>query len=413
VSSSNGTDRPRRFDAVPFSQIRRERTEWLVPMRIPIGGVTILAGDMGLGKSQWTCLLAAELSRGELGEPSATLMLTAEDDAARTIKPRLEAAEANVELVHVVRGTSNEGFALPDDVVELDRLIAETTARLVVIDPISAHLSEQVNSWRDTDVRSALRPLADLAERHGCAIVPIMHLNKASGMPAIYRLSGSVAFSAAPRSVLFFARDPDDPDGATGRRRALSHEKCNLGPEAPTLLYEIESVLVAARGEEPAVDVSRLKLIGESTRRGNDLLDLGDTAERSELDDAQDFLRAELANGPRERSDLYKAARAEGISDKRLRKARERLGVDVSRSGFPSRSFWSLAQSCPALWDQVSNVDGGHDCANPHGSNISEGSDAASGPSRALSHREGTTGETELLEEAEALVRDGRAEWHT
>jgi hypothetical protein len=401
----------RRFDAVPFSEIRRERTEWLLPERIPIGGVTILGGDMGLGKSQWTCLLAAQLSRGELGAPGTTLMLTAEDDAARTIKPRLEAAEAQVELIQVVRAANNDGFALPDDVVELDRLVEETHAQLVVIDPISAHLSDQINSWRDTDVRSALRPLGDLAERYQCSILAVMHLNKAAGMPAIYRLSGSVAFSAAPRSVLFFARDPDDPDGATGRRRALSHEKCNLGPEAATLLYELEPVLIPARGDEPAVDVSRLKLIGESSRRGNDLLAFADDDERSELDDAAEFLRAELANGPRERGDLVKAARAEGISDKRLRRARERLGVETSRSGFPSRTFWSLASRAPGLWSPLENGDRGHDWANQHDDTGSGLPEEPSDPSRALSLGEGTTGEIDLLAEVDELVESGDGKW--
>jgi hypothetical protein len=401
---------PRRFEAIPFSSIKRQRTEWLVPGRIPIGGVTMLGGDMGLGKSQWTCLLAAELSTGKFSEPGETLMLTAEDDTARTIKPRLEATEANVDLIHVVRGANTDGFVLPDDVVELDRLVGETKARLVVIDPISAHLANQMNSWRDSDVRSALRPLGDLAERYQCAVLALMHLNKGSGMPAIYRLSGSVAFTAAPRSVLFFARDPDDPDGDTGRRRALSHEKCNLGPEAATLLYEIKPVFIPARDDEPAVNVSRLELIGESHRRGNDLLAYSDGDERSVLDDAQEFLRTELANGPRERTDIVKAARAEGISDKALRRARERLDVAVARSGFPSRSYWSL-QSCPTLWGSGDESSNGHDWGNPHGSNGSGASNGASGPSRALYPYKGTTGESELLDEAGELVREGTAEW--
>jgi RecA-family ATPase len=306
---------PRRFEAVAFEDIRRESTEWLLPGRIPIGGVTILGGDPGLGKSQWTCLLAAQLSRGELGPPAATLMLTAEDDPSRTIKPRLEAAEANVSLIHVVRALSSEGFELPDDVVELDRLVAETNAKLVVIDPVSAHLCGKTDSFKDADVRRALRPLSDIGERHQCAILPVMHLNKGSGMPAIYRLSGSVAFSGAPRSILFFARDPDDPDGDAGKRRALSHDKCNLGPQRSTLLYDIEPVTVPARGDEPAVRVSRLEFRGKSNRRGNDLLAFSDGEERSAIEEATDFLQDALANGPVEKTEIVKRSRADGHSD--------------------------------------------------------------------------------------------------
>jgi len=373
----------KRFDAVPFAAIKRERTEWLEPGRIPVGGVTILGGDPGLGKSQWTCLLAARLSRGELGPAAASLMLTAEDDPSRTIRPRLEAAAADLELIRCVRAATNDGFVLPDDVVELDRLVQETHARLVVIDPVSAHLAERINSWRDTEVRGALRPLADLAERYQCAVVAVMHLNKGSGMPAIYRLAGSVGFSGAPRSVLFFARDPDDPDGGTGRRRALSHEKCNLAPESPTLLYEIEPVLIPARGDEPQVDASRLKLIGESNRRGNDLLAFCDSdgAERSE---AEDFLREQLANGPVLGADVKAAAKREGISLKALRNARTRLGVETPSSGFPRRTWWSLS-GAPPLWAPLESAGEGHDWGNPHGSAVSEASGGLENASRAHS----------------------------
>jgi AAA domain len=382
----------RRFEAVPFETIRRERTEWLLPGRIPIGGVTILGGDPGLGKSQWTCLLAAQLSRGELGPPAATLMLTAEDDPSRTIKPRLEAAGADLSLIHVVRGMSSDGFELPDDVLELERLVADVKARLVTIDPVSAHLCGKTDSFKDADVRRALRPLSDVGERHQCALLPVMHLNKGSGMPAIYRLSGSVAFSGAPRSILFFARDPDDPEGATGPQRALSHDKCNLGPECSTLLYEIEPVLIPARGDEPEVSVSRLKLIGESNRRGNDLLAFSDGDERTALEEAMEFLCAELANGPIERTEIMKRARAEGHAEKTLRRAREALGVAVDRAGFPSKSYWSLSRAHGAWAPLQAGVDG-HDWQNPHGSN---GFGAKSGPemsSRAHLPGMGTTGE--------------------
>jgi hypothetical protein len=391
---------PRRFEAVAFEDIRRESTEWLLPGRIPIGGVTILGGDPGLGKSQWTCLLAAQLSRGELGPPGATLMLTAEDDPSRTIKPRLEAAGADLSLIHFVRAMSSEGFELPDDVVELDGLVDETNAKLVTIDPVSAHLCGKTDSFKDADVRRALRPLSDVGERHQCAILPVMHLNKGSGMPAIYRLSGSVAFSGAPRSILFFARDPDDPDGAGGRRRALSHDKCNLGPECPTLLYEIESMTIPARGDEPEVSTARLKHIGQSSRRGSDLLAFGDSNERDELDEAIDFLEAELTSGPRERVEIFKAARANGITEKQLRRARLQLGVEFDRTKtVPSRTFWffpSRAQRPGARLDVGSD---GHDWANPHGSAASEALETPPDPSRAHLPGMGTTGpdEAEIL----------------
>src|SRR6266498_1540414 len=84
----------RRLLATPAAKIQREAVEWLEPGRVPIGLVTVLAGVGGLGKSQWTCLLAARLSRGELGDPGVTLIATAEDSPSTTVVPRLEALEA-------------------------------------------------------------------------------------------------------------------------------------------------------------------------------------------------------------------------------------------------------------------------------------------------------------------------------
>ena len=402
-----------RFEAVPFSSIERGQVEWLDPGRVPIGGVTVLFGDPGLGKSQWTCLLAARLSRGELGDPGATLLFTAEDDSSRTIRPRLEAAAADLELVHCVRATGDDGFTLPDEAGELNRLIEEKGARLAIIDPIAAHLEAGLNSWRDSEVRRALRPLADAAERQGCAVVIVMHMNKSNGVQAIYRAGGSIGFMGAARSSLLLARDPDDPDGEAGCRRALSHVKSNLSAEAPTLIYDVEPILLPARGLEPESETSRLTLIGESDRRSRDLLAF-DGEERSALEEAMDFLRDELASGPKLRADVLKAARKEGVAEKTLRRARESLGVSVDRVGYPAKSWWSLSRA-QAGWARLETPTLGHDWTNPHGQRDSGLSEGASGPSRAQSQILGTTGleeaEITFLDECQQLVDEGAARW--
>lgn len=116
------------------------------------------------------------------------LLATAEDSISATVRPRLEAVDADlgrVCIVRLMREGVEEGLRLPDDVDELDRLVSETGAQLVVIDPLMAHLPENVNSWRDQSVRRALAPLHHLAETHGCAVVVISHLNKAAGTDAL------------------------------------------------------------------------------------------------------------------------------------------------------------------------------------------------------------------------------------
>jgi RecA-family ATPase len=200
----------RRAIATPAADVRRERVEWLSPGRVPLRMVTVLAGFGGLGKSQWTALLAAE-------NPRFTLIATAEDSPAATVRPRLEAVGADLERVAFVSIQTDDGFedglTIPDDIDTLHELVAEHSANLLVVDPLVAHLPGDIDSHKDQSVRRALAPLYRLAEECGCAVVCVMHLNKAQGLAPLARLSGSGAFGNFARSVLLLDRDPDDPDG--------------------------------------------------------------------------------------------------------------------------------------------------------------------------------------------------------
>ncbi len=253
----------RRVEVVWFTDVRRARVEWLLPGRIPLGMLSLVIGDPGLGKSLFTCLLSAQLSRGELGDvgASTTLFLTAEDSIDATIRPRLDATAAVRERIATYRLTtadgSEDGLTIPDDVDQLEQLIVSTTARLVVIDPLGGHLPGSINAWQDQSVRRALAPLARLADKHGCAVVAVLHLNKKESTDALRRINGSTGFGAAARSVLLFARDPDDPDRDHGRRRVLAHVKCNVAELAHGLLYEVESILSVGRARARATLVAR------------------------------------------------------------------------------------------------------------------------------------------------------------
>jgi hypothetical protein len=315
---------------VPYTDIKREPVRWLWPERVPLGMPSMIVGDPGLGKSLLTCDLAAQLSR----EGAATLLLTAEDSPAATVRPRLEAAGADLALVHnatLRREGVDEGFAFPDDVDKLDERVCATGAKLVVIDPLMAHLPAQVNSWRDQSVRSALAPLYRMATERGCAVVIVLHLNKARGGDPLHRVGGSIGIPGAVRSALLLARDPDDPDGERGHRRVLAHIKCNVAPLATSLSYEIEPVLLPG---DDRVATARLRELGESEHSGHDLLNAPtDPEHRSALDEAIEFIEAELGEGEREARQVQSEARAAGISDMTLKRARRQLGVESDRVG--------------------------------------------------------------------------------
>lgn len=341
--------------AAPLATVSRERVEWLSPGRVPLGMLTLLIGDPGLGKSLLMLMLAAEVSR----QGGNVLILSAEDHAGATIRPRAEAAGADLDRVRVVtvrRDGVDDGLALPDDAHELEQIAAETDARLVGIDPLMAHLPESVNSWRDQSVRRALAPLHRLAEAQGAAVVVVAHLNKARGGDPLYRAGGSIGIPAAVRSALLLARDPDDDE--RGNRRVLAHVKCNIGPQAESLSCEIEPVLLD--GDEP-ITTAAMRVTGTSEVSASALLDAPIGAERTERDDAADFLRTELADGPRPAKEIIAAAVEAGHHRRTIERAKAELGIKSQRVGGAAgggRWEWSLNTASPKSATPISPTGG-------------------------------------------------------
>ena len=288
----------RRVESVPASQVERKQVRWALPGRAAYGYLTLLIGEQGLGKSQWLSWVAAENSR----KGAVTLVCSAEDGWDTTIRPRLEACNANLDRVRFVEvalpDASADGLLLPDDVNELSREIHDTGATIVTIDPVLAHLGRDIDSHRDASTRQALAPIARLADEHGAAIIAAHHLNKSSASDPLTRASASVAFTAQARSVLLWARDPDDEDGERGTRRAFAHVKSNLSALTTTQTWTVEPILLPAVGRHPEVETSRVRHTGTSEHTGRDLLTRRDDGERSALEEAREFLRQELATGP-------------------------------------------------------------------------------------------------------------------
>lgn len=329
---------------VYVNEIEPQTVTWLWPSRIPAGKLTVVEGDPGLGKSTLLLDLAARVTSGRAmpdgtaGMDGSALVLTGEDGPADTVRPRLEAAGADLQRVAILTAVEREGQAqpptFPDDQEALRRAIVGVGACLVVIDPFMAFLGGYVNSWRDHDVRRALRPLSDAAEATGAAIVVIRHLTKGVG-PAIYRGGGSIGIIGAARSALLVARDPEDEG-----RRVLAVVKSNLAPEAPSLAFRVE---------DDGHGRSRITWDGTSPHRANALVAVPEEPEeRSAQDDARDFLLQELAEGPQPARALQGKAGGMGISPKTLRGARERLGIKPRKLSFDGQWIWELpAPRCP------------------------------------------------------------------
>jgi hypothetical protein len=355
----------RRGYTLAASRITRKKVQWLWEGRIMLGGVNLLVGEGGLGKSMMCVGIAARLSR----EGGATLIATAEDSPEFTVRPRLEAARANLDLVHFIKISQDgieDGLRIPEDVAILEKLVAEHGARFLVIDPLVAYLPGEINSWRDQSVRLALRPLQQLAERQMCAVEALIHLNKGMSSDPLRRISGSGGFGNAARSVLLLARDPDDPDGEGGTRRVLAHVKSNVAPLAPSLSYEIKSIVLPARDGFPEVETARIDGIGGSSYSGRDLLGPAEEGEDSAVDQACEFLREELGgledlgNVPRRVREVKTAARDAGISERTLERAKAKLGVRSEKVGGRD-GFWVWLLRAPP---NLALLEGGSQ--NPH-----------------------------------------------
>jgi len=334
---------------VRLSDVRPEPVAWLWPGRFALGKLTLIAGDPGLGKSFLTLDMAARVSTGapwpdrlaEHTAPGGVVLLSAEDAIADTIRPRLDAAGADVRRIaalEAVRAVSDDGreaarsFDLSRDLPALESAIRSVEGcRLVVIDPVTAYLGG-VDSHKNADIRGLLAPLGALAERHRVAVVAVTHLNKSGGGPAIYRAMGSLAFAAAARAAWTVAKDKDDP-----KRRLMLPIKNNIAPDGGGLAYRIEP---RGANDHPVVvwEPDAVSVSADDALAG----DRDDAGGRTERDDAADWLRAILADGPRPAREVEREADEAGISRATLRRAKAAIGVQSRKPDFDGSWKWTL-----------------------------------------------------------------------
>lgn len=236
----------REYKLTTISDVRPVPIRWMLPGRIPFGGITILAGRPGQGKSQLSLAVAARMTR----QDTDVLLIGAEDALEDTVRPRLVAADADLSRIHsfdpYVDGREDMTI-LPDDVPLLEDAIKERGVSLVIVDPVAAHLSPELNSHSDHSLRQATAPLARMARSTGAAIISVAHLKKGRDGGPMDWIGGSVAFTGTARSVLLFGRANEDAFAELDER-FLVHIKCNGAPLARTLCCKMESVTVEDSG---------------------------------------------------------------------------------------------------------------------------------------------------------------------
>jgi hypothetical protein len=176
-------------------------------------------------------------------------------------------------------------------------------------------------------------------------VLVVFHLNKGISTDPLLRHEGSAAFTQVVRGGLMLGHDPQDPDGEDGRQRVLAVSSSNLAAIAPSLVYEITTARIVGDTDEEIVTAS-MSMIGESSAGAQDLLrGQPDEEEQTGTGEAEEVLAKELEDGPRPAKDVQKIARALGVTDKQLRRARVRLGVESEKAGFDGGWEWSLPKA--------------------------------------------------------------------
>lgn len=334
-----------------FADVTPTSVRWLWPGRIAMGRLTLLVGRPGEGKSFLTTDLAARVSTGRPwpdgseGVSGSVIFICAEDDPADTLRPRLDAHGADVRRTHLlsmVRRTTAEGrtydaaFTL-SDIEPLERCLQmHPDCRLVVVDPIGSYLGSGTDSYRDSDVRLLLDPVARLADAYGPAVLLVAHRRKNAAVAHADDLAlGSRAFTGVARSVWHLIRDAKNRD-----RRLLLPGKNNLAAEGRGLAFTIAGDPPAVCWQTEAVEMTATEALAAETA-GNE-----SARDRPARDEAQSWLADLLADGPVPTAEIREEAAAAGFSWRTIQRARNILPIEAIRRE-DSTWLWKLRAETP------------------------------------------------------------------
>ena len=320
--------KPETVKIIRMSDVELTPVEWLWKPYLPFGKLSVLQGNPGEGKTYFAMHLAAACTNGKLlpnmerMEPFNVIYQTAEDGLGDTVKPRLIEAGADLDRVLVI-DDSEVQLTLSDERIE--KAIVENNARLVIIDPIQAYLGADVDMNRANEVRPIFMRLGQVAQRTGCAILLIGHLNKAAGMQSLQRGLGSIDIAAAVRSVMFIGKLKHDPT-----MRILTHEKSSLAPPGVSLTFSL--------GDEGG-----FRWVGEYDITADEMLSGIEPQRETKTQQAKDLICALLAGGKQVLSeDIDKAALERGIPGRTVRDAKRELGDALKSKIVEGRKkvFW-------------------------------------------------------------------------
>lgn len=333
----NKPDAPQR-SLVRLSNVERDKIKWFWKDRIPEGSVTLVDGDPGHGKSTIAYDLVARVTTGRSMpcDDSATAVdggavILQGEDSCSIVRERVAAAGGNVDRVAVYdrRLFAEMPLILPRDMAIVEAAVAEVSARLLVIDPVTCFLGDQVGN--EQRIRAACDQLGALAERRDLAVVMCRHLTKSSGSNPLYRGIGSIGLIAAVRSALAVAHDPQSTDKF---QHVLVQTKGSLA-SAPALRYRTQQ-----QGDARTIEWLGATECSPEEALGQVALD------RSALTEAAYVLFSLLQDGALPADEVRRLAKRSGVADRTLLRAKRLLDVRSVKHGSGRGSHWTWAL-CP------------------------------------------------------------------
>ena len=304
-----------------YANVKPKKISWLWYPYIPYGKITLVQGDPGEGKTTMMLQIAADVTTGRIvpggkstTRPQNVILQSTEDGLGDTIKPRLDKAGADCSKVFYLEPLNNNELSLADH--RFEDAIIKQHAKLLIIDPLQSFLNTDTDMNKVVGMRKSFISLSKIAERTGCAVVIIGHMNKGCGGKGIYRGLGSIDIAAISRSILLVGRDQNNPE-----IRAVVPIKSSLAPEGSAYAF----ILSKENG---------FQWIGECDYTEDELL--GNVSYGAKQHKARNILRTLLLKEDRKSSELFEQMEMLGISKRTV----ELVKKDMNIKAYKRQNAW-------------------------------------------------------------------------